>query len=553
MQKTKKRSKFSKLYTSRKKQEYDRTFTKLYKELNDDAIRRQMYKVVSMKLTKYLKDMKTEDYVKLKVMPKGLLLNNLDIITNDFKIIYMNRYRKMLTNLWKGIFDLGIKHQVMDYLYLTGLFNDQLDKVSKFSSLVHGSLIAEFAEGDDANTLDKKAIIRAKVNLAKLQKNLDQLKRQGIYDDVFSRGEGIAARLTLEQKVVFLQTIQDISNYSKKAEVSKSNFLADNYIQNRIRVLTNDFGNQYDSYIKEQISDYLSRNIEGVRQIRETFTKEQTATQNIYNALVDSGVQDRINPGAKAERILRTELSIAYNFGKLAGFTSPEDLTKRFRWNADWELESRKDDYQVCVPCQDMDGSIWTVAQLLAVGTRLDRGILKYVGNRGQTDFKNPTLPMIPYHPHCNCYWTFEDNGYQPDEGVIDALEPMQPTSSVDRLTANTLLGGAAVTGLLVGGTFLLSRSNAWRTFLKSGKNFIDNNETVEQVISKVKPVVNNVRDYVDDVVQKTTSTTTIVDETEDFVTETVVVNDYIEENLDKEVADQFKEVVTGVVNSGIK
>jgi hypothetical protein len=169
--------------------------------------------------------------------------------------------------------------------------------------------------------------------------------------------------------------------------------------------------------------------------------------------------------------IIATEVSTAYNFGKLIGFSGMQDLEKKFIWNADWELQFTSQYYEVCEHCKSMDGREFTVRELLVIGTQLDVGAGGFGKSGRRTDFKNPSLPMIPSHPHCNCYWTLEqdDRRFESEDIYedipIEEINNIDPQRQIIPSTKGNLAMQLAGAGLVVGGAFLLSRSNMWNTF----------------------------------------------------------------------------------------
>lgn len=403
-----KKTKTNKIYSLTKKREYTTLLNQKLRFLRNLEVDSVIYKSAAQEMIKEIRALSETEALFLPVVPVSMRKKVLEKVTVNISTIVRGRFLRTIRTMWEEVYSLGKKHAVTDLLMDTGLFNNQFKRNASFSSLEGISLTewlndketAEFAEREDLTPAQRRAISRAKRNLTILRNNVNRLKAEGVLYNSFDleKGTGKAARLTIEERIRFLQMVQEIDDLLRKAEASEKTFLSDEYLQRRYRVLTQDYADMYDTYIKEQMASYLDKNIEGIRQI---INKEQDAQQlaSRLATQIENANVELVKPDVKAEMILRTELGLAYNFGKLLGFTSPTDLNRKFRWNADWELEG-KADYEVCKACERMDGRIFTVQDLLTVGTRLDRGILNYQGQT-RTDFKNPTMPMIPFHPNC--------------------------------------------------------------------------------------------------------------------------------------------------------
>lgn len=528
-----------KLYSMSKSKEYNSVLKKSVDFLRKGTDTSSLYNTVAKSLVTKIRALDEDTARVLPTLPKTAKSHILREVNTEAGVVLRGRYSRTIRNLWSDVYRLGKKHSVTDLMFDTGLFDKQLKSGVTFSSLQGFSLtdliptddIAEFAD-EELTPAQMRAIARAKRNLTILRNNVNALKNSGVlYNDFVLDNRGSeAGRFTIEQRIKFLEMSQEIDDLLMRAEASEKAFLSDQYLQRRYRVLTDDYANSYDTYIKEQIASYLDRNIEGVKQIRDTEGISTQLLNTISSQLRSTDIELK-DPVLKADTILRTELNLAYNFGKLLGYTSPTDKVRRFRWNADWELENLKANYLVCTACAQMDGRIYTVEDLLIVGTRLDRGILKYQGQT-RTSFKNPTMPSIPFHPNCQCYWTLvrEDEVDNIEEATtyIDTTVP-PPTPSplpgssedVSRVSSDTATITAA-TGLLVGGAFLLARSNAWRLFYKTAT------EATEQVIKQqvAKPV-------------------------EEVVTDTFIkVTKYIRQEVSPETVERYEELLENTIKT---
>ena len=460
---------------------------------------RLVYEQISARLVALIRNMPDTNYNFLTASPKDDVIKLLSKhnITEGISNIHRARFSRNIKTLWFNAFSLGIKHTVMDILVTTDLFKKEVSTLSNFGVLgakEEEEVIAEFAAKDNLTPQQKAQITKAKRNLTILRNNIAKLKQSGVLYDSFNLDSSSdkAARLTLEQKLSFLTAVQEINDFTYKADASRKEFLADAYLQQRIRVLTTDYVDSKDTFIKNKIAEYLSTNIEGVKQIRDKNIDAAALTQRITTKLQSSDTT-KDSSKSKADMIVRTELSIAYNFGKLSGFSSAQDNGRKFRWNADWELENRTTDYVVCKACEGMNGRIYTIRDLLLVGTVLDNGILRYEG-KSRTDFKNPSRPMIPFHPFCSCFWSLEPEDIEEETKEISTDVNIPKTSPTLIDTQLNTLNITIGTGLIVGGAFLLARSNAWKAFGTAAKN-------IPSIDTSIVDQVTNVSKYVTDVI----------------------------------------------------
>jgi hypothetical protein len=130
---------------------------------------------------------------------------------------------------------------------------------------------------------------------------------------------------------------------------------------------------------------------------------------------------------------------------------------------------------------------------------RSDVGIVNYKGTRrSKTDFKNPSIPVLPFHPNCSCRFI---RSFDPQEDAVGKQEAAVPVTSrgLLRQTQTTnisdmILPKVIGTTLLVGGAFMLARSNAWK------KIFSIAQDVRLPPISKSEAVLDAV-DYIDDVI----------------------------------------------------
>lgn len=414
----KQKQRHSKEYVSYKKQEYLRNIALTNRFLDEEVITEQIYQIISIKVAEFVQSLDDIEVLQLPLIPQSVLLEKLDKVTADIRVIVANRFKRALTELWEKTFKLGIRHQIMDLMYDSGLFDKEFKKITKkqakYSSLLGNTTfsghvlsrddVAEFKENNPPDTR-AKTIIQAKRRNTVLKNNLDKLKRQGLYDEKLVGTENfIAGRLNIEERLTFFDMTQEISDFSKRAEVAERDFIGNKYMDNRIRVLTTDYAQKYDKRVKEQVSGFLTTNVEGTKQIKDSFSNGDLTVSRIKQILMTGTKRKDIKEQAsnRSKTILRTELNLAYNFGKLSGFTSPEDRNRRVRINADWELEGQLPGYEVCDFCAAVDGTVVSIRETLFMGTQADRGILTFLGtNQTTTSFKNPNMLVLPLHPNC--------------------------------------------------------------------------------------------------------------------------------------------------------
>jgi hypothetical protein len=569
---SKQKSRHSKEYSLYKNQEYLKDIAIATKYLSNTNLDNQIYQIIASKLVQFIKELDDTGFSQLPLMPKSILLEKLKVITSDVRVLITNRINRALTQLWENSFRLGIKHQILDLLYDSGLFEEEFKSLSRkhlaYSSLFGASIsnyvlgdsdIASFAPGED-----DKSISQAKRRDTVLRSNLAKLKASGVFKDKQLDPSYIPGRLNIEERITFFETAEDIANYRRKAEVLQKDFIGGNYISNRIRVLSSEYADKYDEGVKGHIYNYLTTNVEGTKQIKESFSNAELAAARIKRVLQEENVQELSTDQlkSKSKTILRTELNIAYNFGKLAGYSSREDLGRKFRVNADWELQGSVPGYEVCKFCSAVDGTIMTVRELLFLGIQADRGVLTYLGsNRTRTSFKNPSLLVIPFHPNCNCFYTVEPETKQEREDRLNALQTVpikagdaysqeELTNLFQELsfddTESTISSGLLATagvGLVVGAGYLLSRSNVYKEFLK----------TIVTTIPKEEDTLTKVGTTLDDFLrqrqpQPKPSPSPI--RKPSIVDDVVSSREYIKKEIPPEIGDIFENILTDVLSS---
>lgn len=490
-------------YKSWKKTQYDKAIRKLKNIINSEYFD----SVANSKIAKNMYDyIQAASTIELTLLPKYSDTYSDRIQTRLIEgagVAANIRMKKLLKQALEDLLDLGIQHSILDRLYEFKRVRKILDsQPANFSSLTGDIVdfvvddtdygVAEFNSLDDLTPTELKSIIKSEKELDRMADSLDKMEERGELTDFPTKNSRIA-RMSYEERYRFLFLMKDIDNFKARAEASKRQFVANTYLEHRRGVLANDFQSKYDEYIKARVASFINEESRYMTNIKGKQTSASDATDDIRRKLAEKDraflkgtlsakdLRKELSIKQKqyenrAQMILATEVSTAYNFGKLIGFSSLEDLNKRFRWNADWELETRNSngDYEVCDACAAMDGNTYTVRDLLVIGTQLDVGAGGFGKNRNRTDFKNPSLPQIPFHPHCNCYWTLEDDNMRLDSEQIyedipiDSVRQLDPEGKIVPKAKGNLLASLAGVGLLVGSGYLLSRSNYWNAFASS-------------------------------------------------------------------------------------
>jgi len=400
-------------YTINQQNHFSKLINVAFKDINIQQLNTIYYKQLAKKLVKMLQDL--PDTVNLD-SPFAVAQNQskIDALFTEINAMMRLRFRSQLSGIWNKAFDLGLKHQVEDILYSNKSIKKLWDKEFKskkidsvFSSKT--DLVAFFGQ--------KEEIERAEKEYAKLADSLEKVAKTGKYDNLLDDAD-VLGRYTPLERAYFLDSLIEISNIKRRAEASKYSYVSDQYMRNRLRVLSQDFADKYDNNTKKAVEKFLLKDVRYVRSIQTNNLIARNAIDSVADDLEKQALEVVNQNGgkklrklsyenkqplyARAKAILRTETSIAYNMGKLIGYSSEEDINKKFRWVADWELQDTKEGYVVCDACRYMHNEVFTAKTLLAAAMRADTGIINYKGTRrSKTDFKNPSIPVIPFHPNC--------------------------------------------------------------------------------------------------------------------------------------------------------
>lgn len=371
-----------------------------------------------------------------------------------------NNYFRLLTELWNAAFKVGIKHSVVDSLSQLPTFAG-INFKSLFSNVKKKS--TSFTNfGGITNTDLAEFILSEAQKKAKEKAEIDRAKK-------------VTAMLDIKQKKVYIDSTRKIYSNIRQAEITRKDFLGSEYMRTRLRVLSRDYANSNDRSIRVSISKYLKENNTSIQNLRDTQVDVNNLRKKIQEDLRKKGLFKTKGKPGQAFKIARTELNLAYNFGKLSGFTgSEEDLNRKVMWAADWEMQNKVPGYRVCDFCKNMNGKVYTVSKIIQLGVILDRGILNYKGTSStKTSFKNPNIPMIPGHPECSCYWVV----LPPDS---DAKVEADASNLTEVLKTGMLALGTV--SILVGAGFLASRSGLFKQFIKSSVSTVP--ESVEVLTS---------------------------------------------------------------------
>jgi hypothetical protein len=497
-------------YTINQQNHFSKLINVAFKDINIQQLNTIYYKQLAKKLVKMLQDL--PDTVNLD-SPFAVAQNQskIDALFTEINAMMRLRFRSQLSGIWNKAFDLGLKHQVEDILYSNKSIKKLWDKEFKskkidsvFSSKT--DLVAFFGQ--------KEEIERAEKEYAKLADSLEKVAKTGKYDNLLDDAD-VLGRYTPLERAYFLDSLIEISNIKRRAEASKYSYVSDQYMRNRLRVLSQDFADKYDNNTKKAVEKFLLKDVRYVRSIQTNNLIARNAIDSVADDLEKQALEVVNQNGgkklrklsyenkqplyARAKAILRTETSIAYNMGKLIGYSSEEDINKKFRWQADWELQDTKDGYVVCDACRYMHNEVFTAKTLLAAAMRADTGIINYKGTRrSKTDFKNPSIPVIPFHPNCSCRFV---RVFEPEEDSVGKQQVAVPVNSRGLLRqtqslniADTILPKVIGATLLVGGAFMLSRSNTWK------KAFTIAQQTKLPAITKTEAVIDAVT-YVEEVI----------------------------------------------------
>jgi hypothetical protein len=213
-------------------------------------------------------------------------------------------------------------------------------------------------------------------------------------------------------------------NFLYGSSDEKQNFISSNYLGKRRRVLQASYSTESNKQIRKAVALFLADNREYITNIKSQRNKYEydlnllkVRIRNIINK-DKAGLQGAFKQQSP-DVIVKTELAIAYNFGKVAAFGGKADRYKRFRWNVDREYAlisrykrlasgSKRTDPVPCEDCELQDGLEYYLFEIIE-NQRNSGDVINYkAGN--PTTWRNPTKPSIPYHPMCACYYSLVED-----------------------------------------------------------------------------------------------------------------------------------------------
>ena len=356
---------------------------------------------------------------------------NVSDITNKYFAKVQVEFGKVLTTNFESMIKLALRHQMYDYLYEYG--DDDIRKY--FDSVIiledTKELSAEFAANDDYGQNMQN---RARYSLTRNAVNnlLNQRAEQTNINDVAKIQERVKIADEVSRNVYMLNKISDSTNSAKAAMMNflygssdeKQNFISSNYLSKRRRVLQASYSTESNKQIRKAIALFLADNREYITSIKSQRNRYEydlnllkVRIRNIINKDVQ-GFQNAFKQQSP-DAIIKTELSIAYNFGKIAAFGGSSDRYKRFKWNVDREYAlisrykrlasgSKRTDPVPCEDCELQDGLEYYLFEIIE-NQRNSGDVINYkAGN--PTVWRNPAKPSIPYHPLCACYYSLVED-----------------------------------------------------------------------------------------------------------------------------------------------
>lgn len=356
---------------------------------------------------------------------------NVSDITAKYFAKVQVEFNKVLTTNFESMIKLAIRHQMYDYLYEYG--DDDIRKYFDTQVLTEDTkeLSAEFAANDDyGQNMQNRA--RYKLTQRAVENLLKQRAEQANINDVSKVQERIKIADEVSRNVYMLNKISDSTNSAKAAMMNflygssdeKQNFISSNYLGKRRRVLQASYSTESNKQIRKAIALFLADNREYITNIKSQRNKYEydlnllkVRIRNIINK-DQAGLQGAFKQQSP-DVIVKTELAIAYNFGKVAAFGGKADRYKRFRWNVDREYAlisrykrlasgSKRTDPVPCEDCELQDGLEYFLFEILEY--QRDAGDVLNYKKGGGTVWRNHSKPSIPFHVSCMCYYSLVED-----------------------------------------------------------------------------------------------------------------------------------------------
>jgi hypothetical protein len=356
---------------------------------------------------------------------------NVSDVTDKYFLKVQVEFNKVLTTNFESMIKLAIRHQMYDYLYEYG--NDDIRKYFDTQVITEDTkeLSAEFAANDDYGQNMQN---RARYSLTRNAVNnlLNQRAEQTNINDVAKVQERVKIADEVSRNVYMLNKISDSTNSAKAAMMNflygsndeKQNFISSNYLGKRRRVLQSSYSTESNKQIRKAVALFLADNREYITNIKSQRNKYEydlnllkVRIRNIINKDTQ-GLQGAFKQQSP-DVIVKTELNIAYNFGKVAAFGGKADRYKRFRWNVDREYAlisrykrltsgSKRTDPVPCEFCEIQDGLEYYLFEIIN-NTRSVGDVINYKKG-GQTQWRNYSHPTISAHPNCQCFWSLSED-----------------------------------------------------------------------------------------------------------------------------------------------
>jgi hypothetical protein len=353
---------------------------------------------------------------------------NVSDITAKYFAKVQVEFNKVLTTNFESMIKLALRHQMYDYLYEYG--DDDIRKYFDSAVITEDTkeLAAEFSSYEEEN----KNKIRYGLTKRAVENLLKQRAEQSNINDVAKVQERVKIADEVSRNVYMLNKISDSTNAGKAAMMNflygssdqKQNFISSNYLGKRRRVLQASYSTESNKQIRKAVALFLADNREYITNIKSQRNKYEydlnllkVRIRNIINK-DEAGLQGAFKQQSP-DVIVKTELNIAYNFGKVAAFGGKADRYKRFRWNVDREYAlisrykrlasgSKRTDPVPCPDCELQDGLEYYLFEIIE-NQRNSGDVINYkAGN--PTVWRNPAKPSIPYHVQCQCFWSLSED-----------------------------------------------------------------------------------------------------------------------------------------------
>jgi len=356
---------------------------------------------------------------------------NVRDITDKYFAKVQVEFNKVLTTNFESMIKVAIRHQMYDYLYEYGDYDIRKYFDTQVLTEDTKELSAEFASNDDYGQNMRN---RARYSLTRnaVDNLLKQRAEQTNINDVAKVQERVKIADEVSRNVYMLNKISDSTNSAKAAMMNflygssdeKQNFISNNYLGKRRRVLQSSYSAESNASIRKAIAVFLASNREYITSVKSQRNRYEydlnllkLRIRNIINK-DQTGLQGAFKQQSP-DVIVKTELAIAYNFGKVAAFGGEEDRYKRFKWNVDREyaLISRykrlasgneKNNPVPCEFCELQDGLEYYLFEIITNQQKVG-DVINYKKG-GQTQWRNYSHPTIAAHPNCQCFYSLVED-----------------------------------------------------------------------------------------------------------------------------------------------